>query len=103
MPEYFERKFFNQLRYVIWNSMTKNISAQQLYEDATYSYEEMIEKIEIHHTRGNDNDPLSTVITIPKHQSMIQTQHYYIHGKCYTFNPSYEAKNLGIGSISAWM
>ena len=103
MPEYFERIFFNQLRYVIWNSKTKNISAQQLYDDATYSYEEMIEKIEIQHTRGNDNDPLSTVITIPKHQSMIQMQHYWIYGKCYTFNPSNELKSLGIRSISAWM
>ena len=103
MVEYFERQFFNKFGYVVWNSRTNNISAQQLYEDATYSFEEMIEKIQIHHTNGNDENQKSTVITMPSHKSMIQMQHYNKFGKCYTFNPSNELKNLGIGSISTWM
>ena len=101
--EYNDAKFFNKNNYVIWNSRTKNISGQQLYEDITYSFEELIERLEVHHTKDTKNASKSTVIELPLHKSMIQTQHIFRHGKCYTFSPNDEIRSQGIEAISVWM
>ena len=101
--EYYGRKFFGEFNYVVWNSRTKNISAKQLFEDITFSFEEVVERIELHHTKEGENVTKSTVIKLPHHQSMIQTQYYYMFGKCYTLSLNNEIKKLGIRSISVWM
>ena len=101
--EYNDAKFFNKNNYVIWNSRTKNISASQLYEDLTYSFDELIERLEAYHTKDTKNGSKSTVIELPSQRSMIQTQHHFRHGKCYTFSPNDEIKSFGIEAISAWM
>ena len=101
--EYFDDKFFKKNKYVVWNSRTKNISASQLYEDLTFSFGELIDKLEVHHTKDTRNASKSTIIELPSQKSMIQTQHHFRSGKCYTFNPNDEIRSLGIGVISAWM
>lgn len=101
--EYNDAKFFNRNNYVIWNSRSKNISATQLYEDLIYSFEELIERLEVHHPKDTKNASKSTVIELQSQKSMIQIQHHFRHGKCYTFSPNDEIRSLGIKAILAWM
>ena len=100
--EYFDKRFFERYKYVSWNSKTKNISAKQLFEDLTFPIEEVLERIEVHHTKKAQSKDQRTVIEFPTSRSMIQTQYYYISGKCYTFNPDDAMKQLGIESIAVW-
>ena len=88
-----------------FTSRKKNISDQKLFDEISYSFEELVKVIEIRHFEG-DPTKGKTPNTFLKSSdksfewSMIREQRTYLKGKCFTFSPDVAIKRKGISLVS---
>ena len=88
-----------------FSSRKKNITDQELFDEISYSFEELVEVIEIRHFEG-DPTKGKTPNTFLKSsdtsftKSMIREQRTYLKGKCFTFSPDLVLRKKGISLVS---
>lgn len=87
---------------LLWSSITSSISEQQLFDDVTYKFSEIVSDLKIRHVWADTWDavqPTSYITNINTkdiNQSLIVEQRLRDFGKCYTFSPSDDMrKNIG--------
>ena len=88
-----------------FSSRKKNISDQKLFDEISYSFEELVKVIEIRHFEGDPTKgktPNTFLKSSDKSftRTMIREQRTYIKGKCFTFSPDVAIKKKGISLIS---
>ena len=88
-----------------FSSRKENVSDQQLFDEISYSFEELVEVIEIRHFEG-DSTKGKTKNTFLKtsdksfNWSRIREQRTFIKGKYFTFSPDIALKKKGISLVS---
>ena len=103
--EYNDRFWYDAGKPMQFSSRKKNISDQQLFDEISYSFEELVELIEIRHFEG-DPTKGKTPNTILRSsdrsftRSMIREQRTYLKGKCFTFSPDDAIRKKGISLVS---
>ena len=84
-------------------SRNKTYSENQVYDDVTWKFEDLIKLINVRHREDGPDIPQNTEITQKSHPERIQTQHHPFLGKCYSFNLDYDLKRWGVGSLDIWV
>ena len=87
-----------------FSSRKKNISDQKLFDEISWSFEELVKVIEIRHFEG-DPTKGKTPNTFLKSSDKsftksIREQRTYLKGKCFTFTPDVSIRKKGISLIS---
>ena len=103
--EYNDRFWFDAGKPMRFSSRKKNISDQQLLDEISYSFKELVSLIEIRHFAGDPSKgkvPNTLLKSMDEawQKSMIQEQRMYIKGKCFTFSPDDSIREKGIATLS---
>ena len=87
----------NHIEEMTWSTDTGNVSAQQLFLEATYNAKEIIRRIYIRFIRCDRNGNMFTVLNIDKltRHHLIEIRHRKF-GRCYSFHPDDRLQQLGI-------
>ena len=88
-----------------FSSRTKNITDQQLFDEISYTFEDLVDSLEIRHfvgdpTKGKTPNTLLKSLDRSFTNSMIREQRTYLKGKCFTFSPDDDIRKKGISQIS---
>ena len=88
-----------------FSSRKQNISDQKLFDEISWTFEELVELIEIRHFEGDPTKgktPNTYLKASDKSftKSMIREQRTYLKGKCFTFSPDSAIRKKGISLIS---
>ena len=103
--EFNDRFWYDAGKPMRFSSRKENISDQQLFDEISWSFEDLVDIIEIRHFEG---DPTKGKIPNTKlkssdksfTKSMIREQRTYLKGKCYTFSPDATIRKKGISLMS---
>ena len=87
-------------RNLTWCSKTAKISDQQLFIDASYEVDEIIEEIALRFIKSNEDRRISTRLSNFKKKPYIEEQRHRKYGRCYTFHPDTTMQQLGIYYIT---
>lgn len=80
-----------------WSSNKGNISAQQLFLEATYNAKEIVRQLYIRYIRCDKHRNMFIILDIDKltRQHLTETRHRKF-GRCYSFHPGDRLRKLGI-------
>ena len=88
-----------------FSSRTENITDQQLFDEISYTFDDLVDSLEIRHfvgdpTKGKTPNTLLKSLDRSFKNSMIREQRTYLKGKCFTFSPDVAIKKKGISLVS---
>ena len=72
------------------------LSRQELFKDATYSLNELVRKVKVRHLDANDEGQFSETLVLEENAKWVSEQYHRKFGRCYTFYPAENTKDLGI-------
>ena len=84
-----------------WTSNDTEISKQQLFNDATYSLEEIVKRIKVRTIFDDIHGTHTFEVDLNKIQDTITEQRHRAFGRCYTYHPEERMRKLGIYFINA--
>jgi hypothetical protein len=79
-----------------WTSNNTLISRQKLFIDTTYSLNELVRKIRIRHLDADKHGKFSEILVLDEKAKWISENYHRSFGRCYTFYPDENMRNLGI-------
>ena len=86
-----------------WSSRKKNVTEKDVFEDVTWKFEDLVNKLEVRHREDGPDIPKGSFVTQNMPDQMIETQYHPRFGKCHTYSVSNQWREWGVGSISIWM
>ena len=92
------RKFYNDARKnkITWSSNDTSVSEQKLFNNVTYEFNEMVKQIYVRFLRA-DKDGKNRIPHL-EHEidNSIKEKRHRAFGKCYTFHPRKDIRDLGV-------
>ena len=84
-------------RNLSWKSNSTIVSEQQLFDDVTYKFDEIVEYIQLRlHQNLRSNKNKITLNSIAEWNSSVKEHRHRKYGKCYNFIPHEEILESGV-------
>ena len=80
----------------IWKSQFSNRSSDQLFDDATFRIEELVESLRIRTFFADQNESSSFMEKVSNENERFREQRHRNFGKCYSYSPSDKTRKRGI-------
>ena len=88
---------------MIWVSNDTTIDQQTLYKNATYSLNEIVKRIKVRYINADENGTTAVDIELDGKSASIREQRHRPFGRCYTFHPKKEIRDLEIYYLKAYL
>ena len=79
-----------------WLSNKTDVTPQELYLEATYTLNEVVEKIKIRYIYADTNGVFGEYINVQELGNLTKVQHHRKFGRCYSLSPDSRMRALGI-------
>ena len=79
-----------------WSSNNTEITSNQLFNDATYSFSEIVKSLSVRTIFEDANKEFKFRVDINETRGSIVEQRHRGFGRCYTYCPETSVKNLGV-------
>ena len=84
-----------------WTSSITNVSQQTLFHDATYSLTELVTRLKVRTIFADVHGSYTFVPDLSlKHESITEQRHR-MYGRCYTYLPERDIRDIGVYYINA--
>ena len=84
-----------------WSSNDTNVDEETLFQQATYSLDEIVKRIYIRYIQANADGKTNTVISVDGTSHSFKEQRHRGFGRCYTLHPAPEILKLGVYYLKA--
>ena len=86
-----------------WSSNDTNVDEETLFQQATYSLHEIVERIYIRYIQANSEGKTNTEISVDGTSNSFKEQRHRGFGRCYTLHPERDILELGVYYLKAWL
>ena len=86
-----------------WVSNDTSVDQQKLFKEATYNLTEIVKRIFVRYIQADKNGKTQTNIDFEDNLDSIKEQRHRKFGRCYTFHPEKDIRNLGVYYIRTYL
>ena len=86
-----------------WISNDTYVDQQELFKLATYKFTEIVKRIFVRFIQSDKNGKTGTDIALEDNLDSIKEQRHRNFGRCYTFHPEKNIRDLGVYYIKAYL
>ena len=79
-----------------WTSSNKNVSDRQLFEQATYSFRDIVNSISVRSIFEDENGEINERLDVSVLTKSVIEQRHRAFGRCYTYSPHKHMIDTGI-------
>ena len=100
------KKHYNDFRKnnVSWSSNNESVTDQELFRDVTYEFDEIVKQIYVRFIRRNKTNGVQKISHLEDDiDGSVKEQRHRSFGRCYTFHPKKEIRDLGVYYIKYWL
>ena len=88
---------------ITWAGNDTSVDPQTLFMLATYNFTEIVKRISVHFMQADKNGNTETDIDLEDNFDSIKEQRHRNFGRCYTFYPARDIRDLGVEYIMAYL
>ena len=103
--EFQPKKHYNDGRKnnLTWSS-NSTLTDQELFRDVTYDFHEMVKRIYVRFIRQNKTNGATNIANLQNDiDGSVKEQRHRSFGRCYTFHPRKDIRDLGVYYIKYWL
>ena len=87
---------YNYKNNLNWTSNDTTVSKHQLFNAATYSFNEIVESVSVRTILEDENGDFLIKVDMNEVHGSITEQRHRRYGRCYTYHPEQSVEELGI-------
>ena len=98
------KRYNNAKKYnLVWSSNDTTVDDESLFQQATYSLAEIVQRIYVRFITADSNGKTATEINLDGRSNSFKEQRHRKFGRCYTLQPEKYIRKLGVYYLIAYL